>query len=121
MRDAPVGRDCEDAKGRKRPQYTEQGLRLHTACSGESLDGDFGIGRDPIGDLQVGDQAKHARDLKASQEDIQRSPVVIHLAFWHWDRSPCPKEEPTSEPDGGGAIEFAQGPLPKLESGPEPS
>jgi hypothetical protein len=66
MRDAPVRRDCEDAEGRKRSEHTEQRLRLHTACLGENLDGELGIGGDTIGDLQVGDQAKHARDLKAS-------------------------------------------------------
>ena len=97
MGDAPVRRDCEDAKGRKRSQHTEQRLRLHTACSGESLDGDVSIGGDPIGDLQVGDQAKHARDLKASQEDFQRGPVVVHHRVLALGSVPGPKADSVSQ------------------------
>jgi len=42
------------------------------------------MGRDPIGDPEIGNQAKHAGDLKSPHEEIERGPFVVRaVRFRH--------------------------------------
>jgi hypothetical protein len=43
-----------------------------------------------VRDADIGDQTKHAGNLKASHEEIERSPVVVRVKRGGHEASSCP-------------------------------
>jgi hypothetical protein len=77
--DVAVGRDGEDAEGGKRLEHAHQRLRLYAAVTGQGAHGHPAIGRDPVGDAEVGHKAQHAGDLEPPQQEVERGEFGVGL------------------------------------------
>jgi hypothetical protein len=67
VRDGAVGRDGEDAEASKRLEHAQQRLGLHAAVSRQVNYCHAAVGRDPVGDAEVGHEAEHTGDLESPQ------------------------------------------------------